>query len=324
MTERVAVVIPVYNERERLVEAVRSVVEGNEVSAKFYIVDDASTDGTPDIVKKFLASENIPHEVFVNDESRGAGGCRNIGLDNVVEEYILFLDADDFLFPGILDQTISLADESSSQVVITEYDRIYSENDKKLGMNHHDEMVFSRIKKMGLVSPFSINKAGFVLDLVNYPWNKLVSTSYAREIGLRFSETPVHNDVFAHWQLLMNASRISVMNQSLCGHRVSMRSNQITNISDARRMAMLDVFNELEEYFNKESLFKERYYHFFVSFKIKLFRWGNARIDEGHKESFYEEFCKTFENMSKLDFLIVSERMPRVAVEALRYRLRLM
>ncbi|MFG6179543.1 glycosyltransferase family 2 protein [Halomonas sp. THAF12] len=323
MMARVAVVIPVHNERDRLVGAVQSIAEYNSVSVKFYIVDDASTDGTKQAVENYLKNKRLPHEVIVNAQPQGAGSSRNLGFERVAEDYTLFFDADDFVFPGMLDRLVEKADIESAQVVVAEYDRVYAENDRKLGMNHHDERIFERVRKERAASPYSITRMGFILELVNYPWNKLISTSFAKEIGLMFSTTPVHNDVFAHWQILMNCDRLSVLHESFCGHRVSMKANQITNISDSRRLSMLDVFSEVDDYFRINKDFKGVFYHYFISFKIKLFRWGNARIDESHREEFYSAFCETFSMMTKRDFYLLSERMPRVAVEALRYRLRL-
>ncbi|WP_136246801.1 glycosyltransferase family 2 protein [Halomonas borealis] len=323
MSARVAIVIPVHNERERLVGAVESISEHNNVSVKFYIVDDASTDGTGEVIEKYFQDKQLPYEIIANKHPEGAGGSRNSGFKRVVEDYTLFFDADDFVFPGMLDKVVQLADQDSSQVVVMGYDRVYAENDRKLGMNHHDEKVFERVQHENKLSPFSIKKSGFLLDLVNYPWNKLVSTEYAKDIGLHFSSTPVHNDVFAHWQILMNCSRLSVTSESFCGHRVSFNEGQITNISDSRRLAMLNVFSELEDYFDQNDELKPLFYHYFISFKIRLFRWGSAKIDDGHKEEFYNAFCDSFHRMKKLDFVALSEKMPRVSVEALRYRLRL-
>ncbi|WP_445361566.1 glycosyltransferase family 2 protein [Microbulbifer sp. EKSA005] len=317
---QVGVVIPVYNEMERIVSAVRSISEGNEVSVKFYIADDLSTDETVIKVTEYLEDNKIPHEIFVAESNRGAGYRRNQAFKYVEEPYVLFFDADDFVYPGMLDKAVQKANESGCEVLLMEYELVHYENDKKMGMIGEDHRIFDRIGKKfsGCVS---ISDHGFLLGLVNYPWNKLVSTSYAKDIGLKFSHTFVHNDVLGHWMLLMNANKISFLSAPFCGHRVSPQANQVTNISDSRRLAMLNVFEELEQYFSAYPKLKQKYYHFYVSFKIKLYSWGRDRLDASLREVFKAEFSKTFSNMGRLEILRISERVPGIANEIMRFKL---
>lgn len=321
MKSEVAVIIPVHNERERLIEAIRSIAEGNRVSSKFYIVDDASSDGTADQVEQYLKGNSLPYEVIRNEENHGAGYCRNIAFRLVKEKYTLFFDADDFVYPGMLDSAVQRAESLHTQLVLMEYERIFDINDKKLGMIGSDKMVFERIKSHSAGNIIPIGEHGYVVSLTNYPWNKLILTSYANEVGLHFSHTPVHNDVFAHWILLMNADRISVLHKPFCGHRVSPTADQITNISDERRMAMIDVFHELDEYFSNNIKLKERFYHFFVSFKIKLFKWALPRLDREYHQVFKESFSRTFFKMTKLELVRLSRKIPNTANEVMRFRL---
>lgn len=317
----VGVVIPVKDEEKRVLEAIESIASNNRTSVKFYIVDDNSSDDTVANVKRLFEEKSISGEVIRNRISVGAGRCRNQGFDIVQEDYVLFFDADDFLYPQKLDYAVAIAEKNASDVVVLAYDRVSSPSDVKLGMNSHDQKIFDRLENFGLEASLNIKSVGFSLELVNYPWNKLIRVKYAREINIRFSETPVHNDVFAHWQIMMNAERLSFSKEKFCGHRVAVGADQITNVSDSRRMSMLLVFDELDGYFLENDKFRKLFYHFFVSFKIKLFRWGHGRIDGEHAEEFMFQFRRTFFRMTKKDYYMVFEKFPSVAIEALKYRL---
>lgn len=317
---QVGVVIPVYNEMDRIVSAVRSIYEENEVNVKFYIADDLSTDDTIMKVTEYLQENEVPHQILVAESNRGAGYRRNQALKFVEEPYVLFFDADDFVYPGMLDKAVQKANETCSEVLLMEYELVHNDDDRKMGMIGEDQRIFDRIGK-NFSGCVSISSHGFLLGLVNYPWNKLVSTDYAKKIELRFSNTFVHNDVMGHWMLLMNADRISFLSVPFCGHRVSPQANQVTNISDSRRLAMLDVFQELEQYFSDSPELKQKFYHFFVSFKIKLYSWGRDRLDSELREVFKKEFSKTFSGMGRLDILRIAERMPGTANEVMRFKL---
>ena len=317
----VAVVIPAYNERQRVIQAVQSIVEHNQARVKFYIADDGSNDGTAKAVHDYMKERSIPGRVFSGEQNLGAGFRRNQAFEHVKEPFTLFFDADDFVYPGMLDRAVEKAKAVGCEILLMEYERVFDLNDKKLGMIPGDQKIFRRIKKNSAGKCFSVSNNGFVLDLVNYPWNKLVATSYAKNIGLKFSNTPVHNDVTGHWMLLMNAKRVAVLNEAFCAHRVSPEANQITNISDDRRLAMLEVFGELDLYFERNHILKSKFYHFFISFKLRLYRWALQRLDDEHKIAFREGFAMTFGSMEKFDFLKLSERMPSTANDALRFRL---
>lgn len=322
-SSEVAIVIPVYNERERIIDAVRSIIEHNDTPVKFYIADDNSNDNTVEAVEKFLTENSIPFDIFSGKENKGAGYRRNQAFEYVTEPYTLFFDADDFVYPGMLDKAVEKAKRDDCEVLLMEYERVFALNDKKLGMIPEDHTIFERLKKQAAnnASSFSTKKHGYILRLTNYPWNKLIKTDFAKRIDLRFSETPVHNDVLGHWILLMNAEYVSVFPMAFCAHRVSLAEDQVTNIFDERRLAMLDVFQELEEYFELHKEFKSRYYHFFISFKLKLFYWAWHRLDDSLKEEFKSGFSESFKSMTKLDFIRLSERQPATANRALRFRL---
>ncbi|MDN3713637.1 hypothetical protein QWZ10_21185 [Paracoccus cavernae] len=86
-----------------------------------------------------------------------------------------------------------------------------------------------------------------LLRMTNYPWNKLFRTSFLRRIGLRFSDTMVQNDVFAHWQSLLGATRILVTDLVQCTQTVSRAGARISNTWDSRR---LHAFTALRETFD--------------------------------------------------------------------------
>ncbi|AMX02668.1 glycosyltransferase family A protein [Microbulbifer thermotolerans] len=319
----VAVVIPVHNERKRIIEAICSIVDHNDASVKFYIADDNSNDNTVEAATDFLTKKSIPFDIFFDNKKRGAGYRRNQAFEHVIEPYTLFFDADDFVYPGMLDEALKKAKHDDSEVLLMKYERVFALNDKKLGMIPEDQVIFERLNKQSAnnTSCFSTIKHGYILKLTNYPWNKLIKTDFAKRIGLKFSETPVHNDVLGHWILLMNAERVSILPAAFCAHRVSITANQITNIFDERRLAMLDVFQDLEDYFSSHDNFKYSYYHFFVNFKLKLFYWAWQRLDDGLKDDFKSGFSESFKSMTKLDFIRLSEGMPATANKALRFRL---
>lgn len=88
----VSIVIPSYNQRAFLAEAVVSAL--SQVDVEVIVVDDGSTDGTGKLAGRF------PQVRWMRQPNRGVVAARNAGLHVCRGEFVLFLDADDRLRPG--------------------------------------------------------------------------------------------------------------------------------------------------------------------------------------------------------------------------------
>ena len=94
----ISVVIPIYNVEKYIEKALLSVVLQKYVN-DIVVVDDNSTDNSLKIVKKIQTQYNIINLVNHNSMSNlGAGGCRNIGIKASKNDWIAFLDADDYYY----------------------------------------------------------------------------------------------------------------------------------------------------------------------------------------------------------------------------------
>ena len=71
------------------------------------VVNDGSTDNTTQLVGDFAKLH--PNTRLVNQENRGNGAARNTGVANARGEYILFLDADDYIAENTLGKLVALA-----------------------------------------------------------------------------------------------------------------------------------------------------------------------------------------------------------------------
>jgi glycosyltransferase involved in cell wall biosynthesis len=97
---KVSIIIPVYNAAEYLREAVSSALAQPEV-AEVVLVDDGSKDHSLEIARA-LANENSRVVVLThpNGSNRGSAETRNVGIRAATQEYIAFIDADDWFLPN--------------------------------------------------------------------------------------------------------------------------------------------------------------------------------------------------------------------------------
>ena len=103
----VSVVIPVRNDCDLIGEAIASVCAQTHPNWEAIVVDDGSTDGTPDVVAAWAASE--PRARLIRQPHAGVGAARNAGISAARGAWLLFLDADDWLSADALARLIAAA-----------------------------------------------------------------------------------------------------------------------------------------------------------------------------------------------------------------------
>src|SRR5207302_8191618 len=96
----VSVIIPAYNAASYVQRAVDSVLRQSHQEFEVIIVDDGSKDNTQEIVQSCLSDSRFR---YLYRENGGPSAAKNLGARASKGEYLVFLDADDFLAPNALE-----------------------------------------------------------------------------------------------------------------------------------------------------------------------------------------------------------------------------
>ena len=91
----VSIIIPVYNQEKYLKETLQSVINQSFSNWKCILINDGSVDDSVAIINEYLTQDNRFH--FINSENKGVSNARNLALQQVKGDYILFLDGDDLI-----------------------------------------------------------------------------------------------------------------------------------------------------------------------------------------------------------------------------------
>lgn len=93
----ITVVIPTFNQARYLADAIRSALAQTHPALEIIVIDDGSTDATPDIVKGFHE-----HVRYIRQPNQGLAGARNAGIAAAGGDFIALLDSDDVWRPDHL------------------------------------------------------------------------------------------------------------------------------------------------------------------------------------------------------------------------------
>lgn len=119
----VSVIVPVHNAGSYLSRCIESVLSQSYTDFELLLIDDGSTDGSKTVCDDYAAIDSrirVYHKV-----NGGVSSARNKGLDEAKGDYIIFIDADDYVNPGYIEHLMN----SDSDLVITGAQRFNARND---------------------------------------------------------------------------------------------------------------------------------------------------------------------------------------------------
>ncbi len=97
MTSLLSVVMPTHNRADQLERAARSVLDQDGTEIELVVVDDASSDGTPQVTERLAADRRV--RVVRNEQAIGPGAARNKGIAQARGDLLGFCDDDDAWLP---------------------------------------------------------------------------------------------------------------------------------------------------------------------------------------------------------------------------------
>lgn len=110
-TQKVSIIVTTYNSANFIENCIESLLNQSIDNIEIIVVDDASTDNTTEILKKYL---NI--RIIELTENNGTYNARNIGIEQSNGEYITFQDSDDWSHPQRLELQLNALLNTSTKV----------------------------------------------------------------------------------------------------------------------------------------------------------------------------------------------------------------
>lgn len=182
---KVSVVVPVYNVEQYLEEALRSLVRQTLHDIEIVVVNDGSTDGSLEIIRRFM--ENDSRIVLIDKENGGYGKAMNIGLDRATGEYIGILEPDDYVPLDMYEDLYEAAHAHDLDLVKADFYRFTTDDETgnmQLFYNHLDKDGTHYNQVLDPSQDPSLTK--FIMNT----WSGIYKKSFLDEHGIRHHETP--------------------------------------------------------------------------------------------------------------------------------------
>lgn len=175
---KVSVIIPVYNVEKYLEECLNSILGQNYKDLEIILINDISTDRSGVICDEYAKKYTYVKNFHVNKS--GVGNARNQGLQLAKGEYVVFVDADDFLYgDSTISRMVNLLDQTGADIAVGNYQRLW--DGVFMDATKHD--TYSKEDR----EQKKFRYAGFFsVGTLSYVWCKMYRRSFLEKHQIRF------------------------------------------------------------------------------------------------------------------------------------------
>lgn len=239
---KVSILIPAYNAAEFLEQCVKSVLAQTHQDLQIVIIDDGSSDNTSEIAAD-LARQDCRIE-FLSRPNKGVAATRNELLEMIKGDYFLFVDADDWIEPAMVENLLGMALSENAEIAMC---RHISEKPGHISTPLLDDKRIEVWKHNTLIEKFLIHR-----ELTGSLCNKLAKASLLHRVlpvepGLRpggvqnvlfDSKVSYGEDALALWQLLPYVSKMAVTRNQYYHYRMNDASISHQRLSKSKCSAI--------------------------------------------------------------------------------------
>ncbi len=222
----ISVIVPVYNVGKWLRECLDSIVMQNSDDYEVILVDDGSTDDSPDIVDEYVEKYNFFH-VYTKPNG-GLSSARNYGIDKAHGKYLYFLDSDDKFYD---DKCISymIKELKNKDIDVLYFDGESFFESKELEEQNPDYVTaYKRKGSYGVYESGALLFREFVEQQEYYPSVCLACyrKDYLKANELRFEEGYLYEDNLFTFKCMLMAGKVCHQSNKILSRRI--RSGSIT------------------------------------------------------------------------------------------------
>jgi glycosyltransferase involved in cell wall biosynthesis len=182
MTTAISVIVPVYNTEKYLRTCIDSIIVQTIFKCiEIILVDDGSTDNSPDVCDEYAARFN--NILVIHQKNAGVSAARNAGIKKSVGEYIGFVDSDDLIFPEMYERLYRAAQDTAAEVSFCDYLFCSQESESKISFGFPCNKALDTEFIKDVVYPFLLRWGS-----LNTCCNKLFSAALIEKYRVCFEE----------------------------------------------------------------------------------------------------------------------------------------
>jgi glycosyltransferase involved in cell wall biosynthesis len=224
MSNLISIIVPVYNMERYLDRCVSSIVNQTYKNLEIILVDDGSTDSSPQMCEDY--AKNDARIKAVHKENGGLSDARNAGLKIATGNYIGYVDSDDWIEPNMYERMINACIDNDAEMALCRYFREYDDKTIDDGTDRVDIL-----DRENLLNIYITDKDGFMV--YNSVWSKLFKRGLIENV--MFPKGQNSEDIMYTTRAMCRLNKAVYIDACLY-HYVIDRKDSIMNVAKTERM----------------------------------------------------------------------------------------
>lgn len=245
---KISVLVPIYNVEEFLSECLDSLVNQTLKDIEIICINDGSTDGSLEIVKKYARKDK--RIIIIDKNNSGYGDSMNQGLAKATGEYVGIVEPDDFIDLDAYETMYNLAKKNDVEVVKGNFYEYYG--DKKIDKGISDLFLIENIGKV--VDPRMQREIFYQPPCI---WAGIYKNEFLRKNKIDFLPTPgaAYQDAGFNFKVWAMARRVYFVRRAFLHYR---QDNANSSVKDVGKVyCVKDEHDSIEEFLKKNDLLSE-------------------------------------------------------------------
>lgn len=239
-----SIIIPVWNGEKYIKKCVDSCIDLDIDAYEIIVINDGSTDDTLTVLaRNYSGIDNL--RVYTT-ENRGLSCARNFGVENAKGQYIMFLDADDWLEKNV-NYLLKQIEENSLDVLLFAAQDVFEDDSIKAQDRYP-------VNGGSVVTGKDIIGLSNMVNIRHEAWRGIYSRSFLVQNNLLFLDGVLYEDNAFWFRVMRNAERIMYTNDVIYNYRI--RPDSIVH-STTNRTKVWSVFKIIEDILLIEDINKE-------------------------------------------------------------------
>ncbi len=234
MTEKVSIIIPVYNCAKYIEKTINSIKKQTYSNIEVILIDDGSTDDSLEKCKEMAKNQDIK---VIHQENFGAPSARNKGIDVCSGQYILLFDSDDILLPTAIEKMVERYQKDNLDLVIGKTIKIDAYG-RKIGDKISKPAIETHENELFLYDPF--------------PGNKLYKAEIIKTNNIRFGNVRIGQDLNFYLKYCAYVKKYKCINDTVSKYRVL--ENSISRTYSFKIFDIVESYNDIEKFYKKNNL----------------------------------------------------------------------
>jgi len=214
----VSIIVPMYNCTSFIRQCLDSVANQSWRNIEAILVDDCSTDNTVEVVRRLVDSDRR-FTLICAAENGGPGHARNLGIAAARGDFLIFLDADDWLNPDAVATLLHAQSSSQADIVVSAFDKIQTAPQQTITISHFPE--YQNLTKPS-ISQYALQymREPGKFMMFSYCWGRLFKASTIKKYKLEFRPNlRICEDVLFNFEYLRWSHKLVYINVSTYNYR---------------------------------------------------------------------------------------------------------